>query len=402
MDALFAGLKVIDAASFLAGPCAATILADYGADVVKVEPLSGDRHRSIAAGHPSEWSWQLTSRSKRGLALDISTPAGYQVLTEMLKQADVFLVNFSAGQLKKHNLEWDTIRAINPKLVFAQISAYGLEGPDADRKAFDLTGWFARTGILDMMHEKDVPPTLPAGGVGDHATAMTLFAGIVTALYKRDRTGVGSMVSTSLVATGAWANGLNLQGVIAGVDTAARRDQEGWSNPIQNVFTSRDGRHFLIAVQNIKRDFPKLVEVLQKPEWLQDENMQPVKPLFRNRFEAKARIADAFRQIDAQTLCERLDQVGIVYSLINKNAEVLDDPQLHANGLIVPFESGKPGCDRTFATPFQLSSEAQQPPRPAPQVGQHSAEILAAYGFDEGRIAELEHTGVIGTYTSDD
>ncbi len=395
MAGIFAGLKVIDAASFLAGPCAATILADYGADVIKVEPLTGDRHRSIAAKHPSDWSWQLTDRNKRGLALDITTDEGYGVLCDLLKQADVFVVNFSAGQLKKHRLEWDTLKAINPRLVFAQISAYGLHGPDADRRAFDLTGWFARTGILDMMHEKDVPPTLPAGGVGDHATSMTLFGGIVTALYQRDRTGEGSMVSTSLAATGAWANGLNLQAVIAGVDGAARRDVEGWSNPIQNVYRTRDGRDMLIAVQNIKRDFPKLVEVLEKPEWLSDESMQPIKPLFRNRFEARKRIAAAFLELDAETLCERLDAAGIVYSLIARNAEVIDDPQLLANGVIVPFESGKPGCDRTFATPFQLSSEAQQTPRPAPEIGEHTEDILREYGLSDAAIAELIDAGIV-------
>ena len=183
-------------------------------------------------------------------------------MTDLLKQADVFVVNFSAGQLDKFNLNWETLKAINPRLVFAQISAYGLKGPAANQRAFDLTGWFARTGILDMMHEKDIPPAMPAGGVGDHATAMTLFAGIVTALYKRDRTGEGSMVSTSLAATGAWANGLNLQGVMGGIDVAARRDQEGYSNPMQNVYTTKDGRHILVAVQNILRDWPKLAEVL--------------------------------------------------------------------------------------------------------------------------------------------
>ncbi len=395
MDGIFSGLKVIDAGSFLAGPCAATILSDYGADVVKIEPLSGDRHRSIAAGDPSEYSWQLTDRNKRGLALDITTAEGYAVLMEMLSQADVFLVNFSAGQLAKHNLEWETLRAVNPRLIFAQISAYGLKGPDADRRAFDLTGWFARTGILDMMHDKDVPPTLPAGGVGDHATAMTLYAGILTALHKRSQTGEGSMVSTSLAAVGAWANGLNLQGTIAGIDIAARRDQEGWSNPIQNVYTSSDGRDFLIAVQNIKRDFPKLLQVLEKPEWLDDPDMQPVKPLFKNRFEARKRIAAAFAELDAETITRRLDEVGIVHSLIYKNAEVLEDEQLIANNVIVPFNSGKPGADRTFATPFQLTDEAQRAPERAPDVGEHTDEILAEFGLDADRIQALRDGGVI-------
>ena len=392
---VFSGLKVIDAASFLAGPCAATILADYGADVVKIEPLSGDRHRSIAAKHPSDWSWQLTDRNKRGLALDITTDEGHRVLMEMIAQADVFLVNFSAGQMKKYSLEWATLQAINPKLIYAQISAYGLHGPDADRRAFDLTGWFARTGILDMMHEKDVPPTLPAGGVGDHATAMTLYAGILTALYKRDRTGEGSMVSTSLAATGAWANGLNLQSVIAGVDGAARRDEEGWSNPIQNVFTTRDGRFLLLAVQNIVRDFPKLIDILEEPAWHDDETMQPVRPLFRNRFEARKRIQAAFEKFDAEEICPRLDEAGLVYSLVYKNAEVIEDPQLHANGVFVPSNSGKPGCEQTLASPFALSDEAQRSADRAPEIGEHTDDILKDYGLSADQIENLRAAGVI-------
>jgi crotonobetainyl-CoA:carnitine CoA-transferase CaiB-like acyl-CoA transferase len=395
MSRLFADLKVVDAASFLAGPCAATILGDYGADVIKIEPLSGDRHRSIAAGHPSEWSWQLTDRNRRGLALDIGTDEGHAVLMRLLESADVFVVNFSAGQLKKHRLEWSRLRAINPRLIFAQISAYGLQGDEADRPAFDLTGWFARTGILDMIHEKGVAPTLPAGGVGDHATAMTLCAGILMALYKRDRTGEGSMVSTSLAATGAWANGLNLQAVIAGVDASARRDQEGWSNPVQNVYGTRDGRYVLIALQNVVRDWPKFVAALERPEWLDDPRLQPVKPLFKNRFEARELIATAIAGLDAAEFCRRLDACGIVHSLIATNREAIDDPQLIANGVIVPSDAGLPGVDRTFATPIHISGESQVVPGRAPRVGEHSRAVLVEAGYSMQEIDALLAAGVI-------
>ena len=395
MSTLFSGLKVIDAASFLAGPCAATILSDYGADVVKIEPPAGDRHRSIAAGHESEWSWQLTDRNRRGLALDISTLEGYEVLMRLLQAADVFVVNFSAGQLRRFRLEWETLRQVNPRLVFAQISAYGLEGDEADRPAFDLTGWFARTGIMDLMHDKDVPPSLPAGGVGDHATAMTLFAGILMALYRRDRTGEGGMVSTSLAATGTWANGLNLQAVLAGVDGAARRDREGWSNPVQNVYTTRDGRHVLLAVQNIGRDWTKLVDALDAPHWRDDPRMQPVKPLFSNRFFAREQIQQAVGALDAAELCRRLDACGIVHSLVARNAEVIDDPQLIANGVFVPFASGMPGVARTLATPIQLTDEPQVAPRRAPGIGEHSREVLTEYGFSAAEIEALASAGVI-------
>lgn len=395
MSTLFAGLRVIDAASFLAGPCAATMLADFGAEVIKIEPPGGDRHRSIAAGHPSEWSWQLTDRNRRGLGLDITQAEGRAVLDRLLTTADVFVVNFSAGQLRRHGLEWERISAINPRLVMAQICAYGYAGAEADRPAFDLTGWFARTGILDMMHEKDVAPTLPAGGVGDHATAMTLFAGIMMALYRRDRTGKGGLVSTSLAATGTWANGLNLQAVLAGVDNAARRDQEGWSNPVQNVYATRDGRHVLIAVQNIPRDWPRLVDALAADAWRDDPRMQPVKPLFTNRFYARAEIARVIAQFDAEELCRRLDRSGIVYSLVARNAEVIEDPQLIANDVFVPAAPGIPQMDRTLASPMKLDGERQVAPARAPRVGEHSRAILAEYGFSVGEIDALCAANVV-------
>jgi crotonobetainyl-CoA:carnitine CoA-transferase CaiB-like acyl-CoA transferase len=246
-----------------------------------------------------------------------------------------------------------------------------------------------------MMHDRDVAPTVPAGGVGDHATAMTLFAGIMMALYKRDRTGEGSMVSTSLAAAGTWANGLNLQAVLAGIDGAGRRDREGWSNPVQNVYTTADGRHLLLAVQNVARDFAKLVDVLERLEWLDDPRLQPVQPLFKNRFYAREQIAAAVGQLPAAELCRRLDANGIVHSLVARNAEVVDDEQLAANGVIVPYDSGVPGVERTFATPIQLSGEAQKAPHRAPRVGEHSREILREFGFDETAIRALEADGVI-------
>ena len=392
---LFSELKVIDAASFLAGPCAATLLSDYGADVIKIEPPGGDRHRSIAAGHPSEHSWQLTDRNRRGLCLDIAQPEGREVLLDLLRTADVFVVNFSAAQMAKFDLEWETLKAVNPKLIYAEISAYGLKGADAEKRAFDLTGFFARTGILDWMHDKDEAPVIAPGGVGDHATAMTLFAGILMALYKRDRTGEGSMVTTSLSATGTWANGLALQAVIAGVDDAARRDREGWSNPLQNIYTTGDGRHMFIAVQNIRRDWPKLVEVLERPEWLEDENMQPVKPLFRNRFQAKQRIAEAAADLTAEELGRRLELSGIVHGLVKKNAEVLEDPQLIENGVIIPFDSGLPDADRTLAPPINITGETLRKPSRAPKIGEHTDEVLREHGFDEDTISRLVEAGVV-------
>ena len=393
---ILSGIKVLDAASFLAGPCAATIMGDYGAEVTKVEPLTGDRHRTISAGHPVDHSWQLTGRNKRSLALNIASDEGRSVLLEFIKETDVVVFNFRLDQLAKYRLTWEDLRAVNPRLIFAQISGYGLEGADANKPAFDLTGWFARTGISDMMYHKGSRPSPPAGGVGDHATAMTLFGGIMLALHKRANTGEGSMVTTSLANTGAWANGLNLQAAMAGVDHAARRDNEGWSNPFSNVYTTCDGRHVMLAVQNMKRDWPALATALGHAEWLEDERFARVKSLFKHRVDALAMITDAFAELTLEDALSALEAAGIVHSKIYRNAEVIEDPQLIANHLIVATDSEEPGFDRALATPFSISGSPQELPCRAPTIGQHSKDLLLEKGFTEAQIAELIALNIVG------
>ncbi len=397
MSTLFKDVTVIDAGSFLAGPCAATIMSDYGANVIKIEPLTGDRHRTIAGAHPSDFAWQLTGRNKRSLAMDITHPSGYDTLSKMLAQADVFLVNFSAANLVKYNLTWDVLKSINPRLVFAQISAYGLKGPDAEKRAFDLTGWFARSGIMDMMHSKDVAPSPPAGGVGDHATAMTLFAGIMMALYKREQTGMGSMVSTSLAATGTWANGLNLQATLSGLDAATRRNREGWSNPFSNVYTCADDRYIMLGVQNMKRDWPVLAKLLDHEEWLADERFATVKGVMKHRFEAREAIDAAFRALSSEEACRRLQAAGIVHGRVAHTTEVVEDEQLIANGVIVESDSGLPGNERTFATPINMSDEAQLRPQRGPTIGEHSREVLREFGVSAADVEQLVSSGVVGS-----
>jgi len=394
---ILAGVRVIDAASFLAGPCAATIMGDYGANVIKVEPLTGDRHRTIAAGHPVDHSWQLTGRNKRSLALNIATDDGRAVLLELARTADVIVFNFRTEQLAKYRLTWEELHAVNPRLVFAQITGYGLYGADANKPAFDLTGWFARTGISDMMYQKDSLPAPPAGGVGDHATAMTLFGGIMLALRKRDSTGEGSKVSTSLANTGTWANGLNLQAVMTGADNAARRDVEGWSNPFTNVYGTSDGRHVMLAVQNMKRDWPALATALGHSEWLDDERFSHVKAVFKNRHAGKELIASGFAEFTIDEACAALTKANIVHSKVYKNAEVVEDQQLIDNGLIVSTDSTEPGYDRALATPFAISGSPQRIAGRAPAIGAHSRELLHEYGLDDARIDELIALGIVGT-----
>src|SRR6266850_8125449 len=214
---IFSGLKVVDLASFIAGPGAATILSDFGADVIKVEaPGSGDPHRHTYKIPPlprsdDNYAWHLANRNKRGLAVDLKSPQSREVLERLVKWADVLIVNFPHPVRKRLKLTYEDIADWNPRLIYADITGYGEKGPDADLPGFDITAYWARSGLLSLTRDAGAPPTLPVAGSGDHATAVGIYSAIVTALYRRERTGKGSYVTTSLLAEGVWACGVSVQ-----------------------------------------------------------------------------------------------------------------------------------------------------------------------------------------------
>ena len=214
MGLLFEGLKVIDCGSFIAAPAAATVMSDFGADVIKIEPPgAGDpyRHLTKLPGHPKSdqnYAWMLGSRNKRSLAVDMAKPDGRAVIQRLASQADVFITNYPATVRKKLGIGYEALAALNDRLVYASFSGYGDKGAEATKPGFDVTAWWARSGLMDTVRASSQSvPVRPANGMGDHSAGFTLFSGIVMALYQRQLTGKGTEVSSSLVANGLWANG---------------------------------------------------------------------------------------------------------------------------------------------------------------------------------------------------
>ncbi len=212
-DNIFSGVKVVDLASFIAGPGAAVILSDFGADVIKVEPPTGDLWRIGYKVPPQprakdNYPWHLNNRNKRGLALDLKSSDAEKILERLVKWADVLIVNTPHPARKKLKLMYEDVAQWNPRLIYADLTGYGDKGPDADLPGFDITSYWARSGLLSLTRDAGAPPTLPVSGSGDHATAVGLFSAIVMGLYRRERTGKGSYVTTSLLAEGVWACGV--------------------------------------------------------------------------------------------------------------------------------------------------------------------------------------------------
>jgi len=256
-DNIFSGLKVVDLASFIAGPSAAVILSDFGADVIKVEPPTGDLWRM---GHKippqpqatDAYPWHLANRNKRGITLDLKSPGAQQVLERLVKWADVLVVNTPHPARRRLKLEYDDVLQWNPRLIYADVTGFGEQGPDADLPGFDITAYWARSGLLSMTRDAGAPPTWPVAGSGDNATAVGLYAAIVTALYRRERTGKGSRVTTSLLAEGVWSASVSIQAALCGAKFFGPHDRKNPANAAMNVYRASDDTWFVLVVTHDK------------------------------------------------------------------------------------------------------------------------------------------------------
>jgi crotonobetainyl-CoA:carnitine CoA-transferase CaiB-like acyl-CoA transferase len=395
MALILAGLRVIDAASYVAGPAASTVMADFGADVIKIEPPEGDSYRRLAARHRTDYNWQLTSRGKRALALDLKQAEGQAVMHNLVKQADVLVVNFNARQLAEYQLQYELLRQLNPRLIFAQITGYGSRGPDRNKRAFDLAAWWARTGIMDMMKPLGGAPVNGVGGVGDHASAMSLYGVTMMALYDRERTGQGASVSTSLVANGAWSNGMQLQGVIAGFDLGLMLEAQGYRNPFVLSYATRDLGYIVLVGPAPAREWPRLCRALGHPEWLAQPRFVDMQAIMQRRDEVRALFAAAFARVTLDAMVAALEAEDVTFSVLEKNRDVVRDAHLIENEVIVKTDSEHPDYQWTVASPIQVAGQHKRVPTEAPAIGAHSRQIMAELGYAEAEIERLLAAGII-------
>jgi crotonobetainyl-CoA:carnitine CoA-transferase CaiB-like acyl-CoA transferase len=400
-DNIFSDLKVVDLASFIAGPSAAVILSDFGAEVIKVEPPSGDywRHGNKIPPQPQAedaYQWHLTNRNKRGLALDLKSPGAQQVLERLVKWADVLIVNTPHPARRRLRLEYDDVAPWNPRLIYADLTGFGDKGPDADLPGFDITSYWARSGLLSMTRDAGVPPTWPVSGSGDSATAVGLYSAIVTALYRRERTGKGSHVTTSLLAEGIWSASVSIQAALAGAKFYDLHDRRHPANAAMNVYHSADDTWFVLLVTPDK--LVALAQAVGRTDLLKDPRFSTPEKLMANMPQLTAILDEVFAAQPMAHWYEAFNRVHITFGAVRGPQEVIDDPQLRPNEIVVPLEGAGGKLTSTISSPIQVHGVAKAPARRAPDIGEHNDEILRQLGFS---VAEIESLHASATVPND-
>jgi formyl-CoA transferase len=397
-QSVFAGLKVVEIATFIAAPAAATMLSDFGADVIKVEPPGmGDPQRLLSSVPPSpaaagNYSWHLANRNKRGMAIDLKSEGGTEILKRLVEWADVLITNFPHGTREGLHLGYEEVSGWNPRIIYADITGFGDDGPDAKLPGFDLTAFWSRSGLLAATRDADTPPTSPVWGSGDYTTATAIYGAITTALYHRERTGTGANVGTSLLATGVWATGTLVSAALAGGKPYQLHDRSAPVNAMTNAYQTGDDRWLMLAAR--QSAWPTLANAMGRSDLLSDPRFADVKAISQHAAELAGLMEKEFKSRPLAHWKTVLDQARLPYGVVQSPEEAAEDPQLRAAGIVVPIEGAR-DLEYTVNNPITLRGLPSVPSRGAPEHGEHNAEILAELGFSLDDINQLRAQNAI-------
>ncbi|GGC84877.1 CaiB/BaiF CoA transferase family protein [Chelatococcus reniformis] len=380
---VFSGLRVIDAGSFVAVPAAATILADFGADVIKVEPPgSGDPMRTfhLTPGlPPSEeaYYWTLLARNKRSVALDLKAEDDRVLLRRLVATADVFITNMPLKVRDRLGIAYGDLAHLNDRLIYASFTGYGETGPEKDVAAFDATAWWARSGLMDQVRGGDAsPPARSTPGMGDHMASLALFGAIAAALYRRAITGKGAHVGSSLIANGAWSNAVSIQQAAAGVPIAYPPPRDLATNPLGNHYLCADGRWLSIAMTPPQQasGWPALAQAVGLGHLVEDPRYRSSDARTQNASALIDLLDEAFAARTSIDWRAILVPLGVSLSVVAKAGDAVGDEQMRVAGVVTAMPAAKGGL--TISSPFWFADQPKRPAGPPPGLGEHTREIL--------------------------
>ena len=397
------GIRVIDWTIWQQGPVASVMLGDLGAEVVKVEErVGGDPGRGVLRAQGLDlkdrpnFYFEANNRNKKSIAVDLKKPAGVEIVRRLAAGADVFVQNFRKGVAARLGLDAATLRAANPRLVYASATGYGPEGPESGAPSFDYLG-LARSGIMYSAGEPDDEPLAIAGGIADQMGAIMLAYGVLAALIARERTGRGQEVDASHLGSMAWLQGLGLSARLMLGRALPRMARRYATNPLWNHYKCADGQWLALSMLQADRYWAQLCRVLEIPEAAEDERFANMLSRMSHCGECIALLDDVFARRPREEWLNRLAAGGdFIFSVINSVDDLPGDPQMIVNGYVAPFEHPAFGATKVVGIPVRLSETPGQLRLPAPEFGQHTEEVLTemlGYSWDD--IARLRDEEVI-------
>jgi crotonobetainyl-CoA:carnitine CoA-transferase CaiB-like acyl-CoA transferase len=400
------GIKGIEVGGVAAMPLAGMLMSTWGAEIIHVEPPGrGDLQRYILKQRlsrtgnvtpPMDYLWEHVDRNKKSIALDIGTAEGQAILRKLIPSTDVFLNNLRPYELEKFNLTYDALSKINPRIICANLTGYGKHGPMKNTGGYDSVAFWARTGIMGLLQGDDSPPPGSRPAYGDSTTSISLLAGIMAALYMRERTGQGQEVCVSLYNSGIWSMGFDMSASLATDVDVERTRRHMVINPLRNQYPTRDNRWIMLGMTNAQLYWPAFCQIIGRPEFEKDSRYATYEARANHAEELIGIIENIFRSKTYAEWKAILKETKLIWAPVVTPLEVSQDEQAWANDIFIEWNHPRHGPMRLLNNPIKLSRTPAEFKTPAPDLGEHTNQVMRELGYSEGDIAELRKKGVIG------
>jgi crotonobetainyl-CoA:carnitine CoA-transferase CaiB-like acyl-CoA transferase len=397
------GIKVVEIGAAVAMPIAGMLMGSWGADVVHVEPPGeGDmqRYSSHRLGAWTQYSeinylWEHVDRNKKSICINLASPEGQELIHKLCADADVFLNNLRPYEMQKFNLTYEAISARNPKIIYANLTGYGLKGPEKNSGGYDSVAFWARSGVMEMMHDPDTAPNISRGAYGDSITSLSLLAGVMTALFIRERTGIGQQVEVSLYNTATWVLGFDITGCLVTGKDAPRPQRKSMANPIRNHYPTKDNRWIMLGMTNAQTYWPEFCRAIDRPELQNDPKFVDFNARQQNCVELVKIIEDIFKNKTYDEWLAHLRKFKLVLSPVVSPLDVTHDEQALANDFFGEMDIAGHGKIKVLNNPIKLSKTPAGIKCRAPELGEHTAELLAGMGYMPEEIAKMKEKGIV-------
>lgn len=401
MSGSFEGIKVIELGHYAAVPSACAILADWGAEVIKIETTKGgDAMRGLRAIEDVEitevniWFEQM-NRNKKSVAIDLSQEGGREIIYKLVQRSDVFVSNFMPKVLKRFALDYDTLSRLNPRLVYVSFSGYGLTGPDKDKPGYDYAAFWARSGIMEKVSEPSRPPRPQRPGLGDNMTSMGLAGAIASALFVRERNGLGQKVDMCLFHAGVWSLGIDVVTSLYMGKEITKTDRRNVRNPLWNTYETKDGRWMQIIMLQTDRYWPRFCKAIGREDLQYDSKFDSHLQREKNSSELISILDEVMASKTYTEWDEVFRQYDLVYGLCQTVTDVVSDPQAWENALFVEVDHPVARRIKLIASPVKFSKTPASVRSCAPELGQHTEEVLQKLGYNWDDIVNFKNQQVI-------